>query len=164
MVEHIVNAWGRDARGSCLSSAYVWTSSSVFLPILSLAGSLDSQKDRVITFVMFLCNVDISLDLTLADNKIIQRSTYGWYISVILWFFSESPHFKWVQNIASLYNSGSSDTACRKTIKSALLWWRELHNRILFYKVFQYLCWMLSLVSIGKLTSACPQNKLWAVN
>ena len=51
MVEQTVNESGRDARGSCLSSAYVWTSSKVFLPTLSSAGKSNLQKERLTTSV-----------------------------------------------------------------------------------------------------------------
>ena len=70
--------------GSCLSSAYVCTSSNVFWPILFFAGNIDSQKEKVITFVMFFGDMDISPELVLADNKIIQKSPHNWYISVVL--------------------------------------------------------------------------------
>ena len=43
MVEQTVNESGRDARGSCLSSANVWISSNLFFPILSSSAKLDSQ-------------------------------------------------------------------------------------------------------------------------
>ena len=68
MVEQTVNESGCDARGSCLSSAYVWTSSKVFLRIFSSAGKFDSQKVRLITSLVFSFD-----ERALADNNIIQK-------------------------------------------------------------------------------------------
>ena len=51
MVEQTVKESGRDARGSCLSSAYVWTSSSVFVNSLSTSSKSNEQNERLTTSV-----------------------------------------------------------------------------------------------------------------
>ena len=68
IVEQIVNELGRLARGSCLSSAYVWTSSNVFLPILSSSDKLDSQKAWLTTF---FASTEFPFDFVIADNRIL---------------------------------------------------------------------------------------------
>ena len=50
-VEHTVNECGRAARGSCLSSAYVWTSSKAFLNSTSSEGKFASQNEWFTTYV-----------------------------------------------------------------------------------------------------------------
>ena len=88
MVEQTVKESGRDARGSFLSSAYVWTSSKVLLRIVSSTGKSDSQKARLTTLVfvssLVFGKIGILFEFDSADNKMTQESPNKLFISVFL--------------------------------------------------------------------------------
>ena len=74
IAEQIVKDSGREALGSSLSSAKVWTSSNFFFPVFSSSDRLDSQKAWLTTFVLVVLVRDTGIPLEPIFPKKILRT------------------------------------------------------------------------------------------
>ena len=80
-VEQMVNEAGRDDRGSSLSSAYVWSSFSLFLSFLSSTLRLDGRNSWLTTLANdpdFCC---CAFELG-GNSRIRQRKSKNWFMSL----------------------------------------------------------------------------------